>query len=54
MERYKPIGQRQLEMIDAGQDPKDINLDSIKGSEALRKSQKKGQKGQAAPSQRFL
>lgn len=42
LERYKPIGKRQLEMIDAGQDPKDIDLDSIKGAQALQKGQKKG------------
>ncbi len=31
-DRIKPIGQRQLDMRAAGQDPKDVNLDSVKKS----------------------
>ncbi|CZR56747.1 uncharacterized protein PAC_06636 [Phialocephala subalpina] len=52
LKRYKPIGKRQLEMIDAGKDPKDIDLDSIKGIRAIRT--KKGPKGQIAAFQHFL
>ena len=31
-DRYRPIAKRQLEMQAAGEDPKDIDLDSVKGS----------------------
>ncbi|TVY62724.1 hypothetical protein LSUE1_G006157 [Lachnellula suecica] len=29
-DRFRPVAQRQLDMLDAGQDPKDINLDDCK------------------------
>lgn len=38
-DRFKPVAKRQLDMLAAGQDPKDINLDDCKHT--------KGGKGQA-------
>ena len=37
-DRYRPIANRQLEMQAAGQDPKDIDLDSVKGGKGGKSS----------------
>lgn len=37
-DRYRPIANRQLEMQAAGQDPKDIDLDSVKGGKGRKSS----------------